>query len=294
MSITQKFFAVIDKIQGYLDYSWCKNDNFNGDKALGKIGTTGFVLGLLVGFYATCIFFCSLLVYFDFFPSYYVMISSMLQWAIYSLFLFSFHFLEFFTTALYQNNNLSYHSYIINHSKSYTMASLACFIEFSIETYFCGEWKRNPFIVALGVVTVFVGQALRTTAMVTCGANFSHQIMSANKSQLNNHSLVTHGIYKYLRHPSYCGWFWWSVGTQIILFNPICLIGYFYASWSFFNERVPFEEKVLINVYGIDYQTYMSTTYIGIPFIASPVNNTNASFNPSSVPLSSAEEDEDE
>lgn len=29
------------------------------------------------------------------------------------------------------------------------------------------------------------------------------------------HVLVTHGVYSIFRHPSYVGWFYWSIGTQV-------------------------------------------------------------------------------
>lgn len=31
----------------------------------------------------------------------------------------------------------------------------------------------------------------------------------------DSHQLVTRGVYRFLRHPSYFGWFWWSLGTQV-------------------------------------------------------------------------------
>lgn len=30
-----------------------------------------------------------------------------------------------------------------------------------------------------------------------------------------DHVLVTHGLYSLCRHPSYVGWFYWSIGTQV-------------------------------------------------------------------------------
>lgn len=35
-------------------------------------------------------------------------------------------------------------------------------------------------------------------------------------TKAETHQLVTHGVYSIVRHPSYVGWFWWSVGTQVI------------------------------------------------------------------------------
>ena len=50
---------------------------------------------------------------------------------------------------------------------------------------------------------VVIGQFIRSLAMVTCGESFNHLIQTERK---DNHVLVTHGIYKYLRHPRYVNW----------------------------------------------------------------------------------------
>lgn len=75
-------------------------------------------------------------------------------------------------------------------------------------------------------------------------------------------------VYSYLRHPSYFGWFYWSVGTQLILCNPLCIIAYAIVSWKFFDGRIPFEENTLVKFYGNEYREYARKTPIGIPFIS--------------------------
>jgi len=78
---------------------------------------------------------------------------------------------------------------------------------------------------------------------------------------------VTHGIYSYLRHPAYFGFFWWSVGTQLLLSNPISLVAYTAATFYFFYDRIPYEEELLIHFFGDRYRAYQQRTYIGIPFL---------------------------
>ena len=82
---------------------------------------------------------------------------------------------------------------------------------------------------------VVVGQAVRTTAMVHAGANFSHLVQSKKKE---GHVLVTGGVYRYLRHPSYFGFFCWGIGTQVVLGNVACLVGYAVVLWRFFRRRI--------------------------------------------------------
>ena len=75
--------------------------------------------------------------------------------------------------------------------------------------------------------------------------------------------------YAYLRHPSYFGWFYWSIGTQLLLCNPICAILYSLTGWIFFRHRIPFEEETLQRQYPNQYPSYMDHTVIGLPFIYS-------------------------
>lgn len=59
---------------------------------------------------------------------------------------------------------------------------------------------------------VLCGEGLRKAAMLTAGSNFNH-IVQNEKAQ--SHVLVTSGVYAFFRHPSYVGWFYWSIGTQV-------------------------------------------------------------------------------
>lgn len=59
---------------------------------------------------------------------------------------------------------------------------------------------------------VLCGEGLRKAAMLTAGSNFNH-IVQNEKAQ--SHVLVTGGVYAFFRHPSYVGWFYWSIGTQV-------------------------------------------------------------------------------
>lgn len=81
--------------------------------------------------------------------------------------------------------------------------------------------------------------------------------------------LCVTGRYKYLRHPSYVGWFYWSVGTQLLLCNPLCSMAYAWAGWNFFRQRIPYEEDILMRQYPTEYPSYMHRTFIGIPLIPS-------------------------
>lgn len=74
------------------------------------------------------------------------------------------------------------------------------------------ELKQLSWLSFAGLLMVLCGEGLRKAAMLTAGSNFNH-IVQNEKAQ--SHVLVTDGVYSYFRHPSYVGWFYWSIGTQV-------------------------------------------------------------------------------
>jgi len=84
---------------------------------------------------------------------------------------------------------------------------------------------------------VVAGQYFRMAAMYTAAANFSHRIEYMKRQ---DHVLVTHGVYRFVRHPSYLGWFMWTVGSQVLLANPIAVVTYAVVAWGFFRDRIPY------------------------------------------------------
>lgn len=57
------------------------------------------------------------------------------------------------------------------------------------------------------------------------------------------------------------------VPLQVMLCNPVCILGYTLASWRFFRERIEEEEISLIHFFGEDYIEYKRKVPSGLPFI---------------------------
>ena len=70
-----------------------------------------------------------------------------------------------------------------------------------------------------------------------------------------------------LQAPAYVGWTVWSIGTQVLLCNPISICLFMYASWMFFADRIPYEESLLLSFFGDTYLDYQRRTPLGLPFI---------------------------
>ena len=90
----------------------------------------------------------------------------------------------------------------------------------------------------LGFMMILVGQVTRSMAMAQAGNNFNHTVQIRKKQ---GHELVQDGVYACLRHPSYFGFWWWGLGTQVVLGNGICLVGYTVVLWRFFRYRIESE-----------------------------------------------------
>ncbi|XP_028849642.1 protein-S-isoprenylcysteine O-methyltransferase [Denticeps clupeoides] len=176
-----------------------------------------------------------------------------------------FHYSEYLVTAIINPRSLSLDSFLINHSVEYTVAAVSSWLEFTLEKLLLPDLKQLPWLSLMGMLMVVGGEFLRKSAMLTAGSNFNH-IVQNEKAQ--THVLVTSGVYSLFRHPSYVGWFYWSIGTQVILCNPVCLLGYTLASWRFFRERVEEEEISLIHFFGEDYIEYKRKVPTGLPFIS--------------------------
>ncbi|CAN7986962.1 unnamed protein product [Ixodes hexagonus] len=175
-----------------------------------------------------------------------------------------FHFSEYFTTAVMNPKSLSLDSFLLNHSKEYGVAAACSWVEFLVERSLFPGLKQIWWVSVPGLLMCIVGEVLRKSAMLTAGTNFNHIIQSHREA---GHVLVTHGVYTLCRHPSYVGWFLWSIGTQVVLVNPLCIVAYACASWKFFKTRVEEEEITLLNFFGEDYVQYQKRTCTGLPFI---------------------------
>lgn len=175
-----------------------------------------------------------------------------------------FHISEYVLTSIFNARTLSLDSFLLNHSMEYGLAILASCAEYIVEYLLFPGVKSLHVVALLGLAMVVFGEALRKTAMVTAGRNFTHVVQHYKRS---GHRLVTHGVYSLCRHPSYAGWLCWSVGSQLLLCNPVCTLGFAVASWRFFAARIPNEEELLVQFFREDYVRYMKRVGTGVPMV---------------------------
>jgi len=175
-----------------------------------------------------------------------------------------FHLWEYIYVCIYHPLDVTADSFMVNHSRHFNIALVLGWAEYFIEWYRFPWLKGNWPIYSIGFIVLVGGQLLRTVAMMTAGSNFSHYIAEDKE---DDHKLVTYGVYSVFRHPSYTGWFIWSIATQVVLANPFCIIAYAYAAWTFFRRRIAYEETTLVSHFGEAYKQYQKNVPSGIPLV---------------------------
>lgn len=199
------------------------------------------------------------------------------------VFVTAFHLSEFLITAVYRKDELTFDcrfqrgfstvAYLVNQSTEYEIAMIAGMAEYWIEYFFVPILRYHWITFWLGFTLCLGGGLLRAIAEIQMQGNFNHHIQTKKQA---SHQLVTTGLYSYclffsfhcrfFRHPAYTGWFYFSIGTQILLNNPVCTVLYTGASWYFFYDRIPYEERLLLDFFP-EYESYREQTHVLIPFI---------------------------
>ncbi|KAF8528957.1 Isoprenylcysteine carboxyl methyltransferase family-domain-containing protein [Hysterangium stoloniferum] len=196
----------------------------------------------------------------------------------------AFHWAEFAVTAGWNREKCTVDSFLLDNGSMYHVAHATALLEYLLTLYFQPSAKTYPYVSqagecrgsiallgitndrkrALGIILTLVGQALRSSAMIHAATNFSHPVALEKQP---GHRLVTDGIYGWLRHPSYTGFFYWALGTQLVLQNPFSCIMFAIVLWRFFYARTRREERALERFFGVDYVQYRQRVGTLIPFI---------------------------
>jgi protein-S-isoprenylcysteine O-methyltransferase len=176
----------------------------------------------------------------------------------------AFHWGEFAVTAGWNRDKVSVDSFLLNNGPWYHIANSLAVIEHLLVLYFRPSLKTFPYVSSTGIIVVFLGQFLRSAAMIKAASNFSHAVAFRKNA---GHHLVTDGIYAWSRHPSYAGFFYWALGTQLVLQNPLSFCLYIVLLMRFFSPRIRAEERALVSFFGDDYVSYRNQVGTWIPFI---------------------------
>jgi protein-S-isoprenylcysteine O-methyltransferase Ste14 len=123
------------------------------------------------------------------------------------------------------------------------------------------QGRDRIVLYGVGILTMLVGALLRRYCFRTLGSSFTFQVTVSEKS-----SIVKHGIYRWVRHPSYTGGMLYNIGIGLALTNWVSVLLLAFGMAVFYVYRVRVEEEALCKTHG-DYADYMRHTKRFIPFI---------------------------
>ncbi|KAJ0448138.1 putative protein-S-isoprenylcysteine O-methyltransferase [Helianthus annuus] len=133
-----------------------------------------------------------------------------------------FHGSEYLLAIIFHGkSNVTLKSLLI--SQQYILAMILSILEYLLELYFFPELKEHWWISNFGLLMVVVGEVIRKLAIITAGRAFTHLIQRYHEE---HYKLVTHRVYSIVRHPGYTGFLIWSVGTQVMLCNPVSTVAF--------------------------------------------------------------------
>jgi protein-S-isoprenylcysteine O-methyltransferase len=114
----------------------------------------------------------------------------------------------------------------------------------------------------IGVLLVGIGLLIRWVAIQSLGQAFQVQVSIVEQQQL-----ITEGIFKYIRHPSYSGLLLYYLGLGLAMQNGYALAALMFCALIAVLLRIPVEEKVLVQHFGEQYQKYCRHSWRLIPWL---------------------------
>jgi len=116
-------------------------------------------------------------------------------------------------------------------------------------------------MMVVGTTLIIVGLIITVIAQITLKKNYSGMLRIRE-----DHQLITHGIYRYVRHPVYTGTLLRAFAIPIFTTS---LLGLLFALTGIplFIFRIGVEEKMLIKEFGDEYLEYRKATWKLVPYV---------------------------
>jgi protein-S-isoprenylcysteine O-methyltransferase Ste14 len=144
-----------------------------------------------------------------------------------------------------------------------TLAWLGFFVPFlwiATRLLAFADYALRPVPFIAGILCLAVGLWLFHRSHADLGPNWSITL-----EVREGHRLVTHGIYRHVRHPMYLALLLYSLGQTLVIPNWVAGPSYLVTFGLLFVLRVGPEERLMREAFGKDYDSYMARTRRLVP-----------------------------
>lgn len=120
----------------------------------------------------------------------------------------------------------------------------------------------NTVLQVIALVLYSIGILLRYWASILLGRNFSRNVEVSK-----NQELISHGPYRYVRHPLYTGLFLLTIAVPLFVGNLVIFLLAIILMYLVLNRRIKEEESFMEEVLGERYVQWKNERYRLLPFI---------------------------
>ncbi|MDQ0114902.1 protein-S-isoprenylcysteine O-methyltransferase Ste14 [Paenibacillus harenae] len=113
-----------------------------------------------------------------------------------------------------------------------------------------------------GIAILLIGMILRWGSIWFLGRYFTGRVQIQD-----DHELISRGIYRWVRHPSYTGGILIFMGIAMSINNWLALIVNVLLIAGAYLYRIRIEERALMNYFGEAYKDYMKRTWKLFPYL---------------------------
>jgi protein-S-isoprenylcysteine O-methyltransferase len=165
-----------------------------------------------------------------------------------------FHVLEFVGIIIFRPSQLEPDSFLLYNAVAYQIAIGIMLGELFLENQFCHTWKvwASSILLYPKVLIAIAGLGIRFIAFWNLGTDFDHALFGKR----DNRKLITSGIHSLERHPSYVGFWIFTVALNAIFFNIFHLFFATTVLFFFYKKRIIIEERLMKKTFGDQFTSY--------------------------------------
>ncbi len=132
----------------------------------------------------------------------------------------------------------------------------------AVPAFSFAEYPLRAGPLVAGIVCFAAGLWLFFRSHADLGTNWSITLEVRDQ-----HQLITHGVYRRIRHPMYTAFFLYSIGQALVIPNWVVGPSYLVPFIVLFACRVGNEERMMVEQFGDEYTAYVSRSKRLVPGI---------------------------